>query len=48
MRRLVGKGRGDSARDRLLQEWLSARTQKDKDKILRQWIELYPESPLVR
>lgn len=38
----------ETPRDRLLREWTAARTDKEKARILAQWIELFPDQPAAR
>jgi len=38
----------ESPRERLLREWSAARTEKEKARILAQWIELFPDQQPAR
>jgi hypothetical protein len=38
----------ETPRERLLREWSAARNDKEKARILAQWIELFPDQPAVR
>lgn len=38
----------ETPRERLLREWTAARTDKEKARILAQWIEMFPDQPVAR
>ena len=35
----------ETPRERLLREWTAARTEKEKARVLAQWIEMFPDQP---
>lgn len=35
----------ETPRERLLREWTAARTDKEKSRVLAQWIEMFPDQP---
>lgn len=37
----------ESPRDRLLREWMGARTQQERTRVLAKWIELYPDTGMA-
>ncbi len=49
MRQHVRRVHGlETPRERLLREWSAAHTDKEKARILAQWIELFPDQPSAR
>jgi hypothetical protein len=38
----------ETPRERLLREWSAARDEKERARVLAQWIDMFPDKPLTR
>jgi hypothetical protein len=38
----------ETPRERLLREWSAARSEKERARVLAQWLELFPQGPRAR